>query len=64
MLDGGSNAALLISRGNDDRKQRERSSGLGFRRAGHFYSFPDQTGRTAFETGDFYQRVKVFGMAL
>jgi len=32
MLDGGSNAALLISRRDDDRKQRERSSGLGFRR--------------------------------
>ena len=55
---------LLVPRGDDNREQCERSSRLGFRRVGHFYSFPIQTGRTAFETGDFYQRVKVFGMAL
>jgi hypothetical protein len=64
MLDGGSNATLLVPRRDDNREQRERSSGLGFRRVGHFYSFSIQTGRPAFETGDFYQRVKVFGMAL
>ncbi len=64
MLDSGGNAALLVPRGDDNREQRERSHGLGFMRVGHFYSFPIQTGRPAFETGDFYQRVKVFGMAL
>jgi hypothetical protein len=36
VLDGGSNASLLIPRGDDNREQRERSSGLGFRRVRHF----------------------------
>jgi len=36
MLDGGSHAALLVPRRDDDRKQRERSVGLFFRRVGHF----------------------------
>jgi hypothetical protein len=36
MLDGGGDATLLVPRGDDDRKQRERSVGLGFRRVGHF----------------------------
>jgi len=31
MLDGGGNAALLVPRGDDNREQRERSSGLGFK---------------------------------
>jgi hypothetical protein len=36
MLDGGSNAALLVPRRDDNREQLERSHGLGFRRVGHF----------------------------
>jgi hypothetical protein len=47
MLDSGGYAALLIPRGNDEREQRERSGGLGFRRVGHFYSFPIQTSKSA-----------------
>ena len=47
MLDGGGDAALLVPRGDDDRKQCERSSGIGFRKIWHFYSFPIHTGRPA-----------------
>jgi hypothetical protein len=47
MLDSGSNAALLVTRGDDEREQRERSGGLGFRRVWHFYSFPFQTSKSA-----------------
>ena len=36
MLDGGGNAALLVPRGDDNRKERERSERLGFRQGGHF----------------------------